>query len=628
MAKQYDNDIDDYVDDELFNYLNLDTPKSFFLFAGAGSGKTRSLVTALSRVRETKGLNLRQRRQKIATITYTNAACDEIKYRLDNDPLFFVATIHSFIWDLIKKYPHDLKDWIQENLQVEITKLEQAAAKGRPNTKAATDRIKKIESKTRRLKNLRFVNKFTYNPNGNNITRDSLNHSEVIKIGAYFLENKPLLRQILIQKYPILLIDESQDTKKELIDAFILVQKENKNSFSLGLFGDTMQRIYSDGKVDIAQNLPLDWEKPIKKMNHRCPKRVIKLLNKIRSQVDSQIQLPRTEKEEGFVRLFLIPSSGIDKQKIEDEIAQRMSIITGDNRWFGKNKNVKTLTLEHHMAATRMGFYDFFAPLYKLDSTTSIDGSMSGVRFFTQFILPLYQANQKGNEYEISRIVKKHSNLLSADSLKKFNNQFEAIEQVQTAVDSLFSLWNKNIHPKLIDILINVSESNLFPIPDSFKIIIYRIKAEEDNIETLSKNEFAFNDKLIDAWDDALEAPFNELIAYHDYTSGAAKFDTHQGVKGLEFERVSVILDDNEARGFLFKYDKLFGATELSKNDKKNITEGKETGIDRTRRLFYVICSRAKKSLAIIAYSPDPQLVKNYVIAENWFEESEIEILD
>lgn len=624
MQEQYNNDIDDYVDDELFNYLNLDTPKSFFLFAGAGSGKTRSLVTVLSRVRATKGFDLRQRRQKIATITYTNAACDEIKYRLDNDPLFFVATIHSFIWDLIKLYTNDIKDWIQENLQNEIIKLEKEAAKGRPNTKAATDRIKKIESKTRRLENLCYVKKFTYNPNRNNITRDSLNHSEVIKIGAFFLENKPLLRTILIQKYPILLIDESQDTKKELVDAFLFVQKENKTSFSLGLFGDTMQRIYSDGKVNIAQSLPLDWEKPIKKMNHRCPKRVIKLLNKIRSQVDSQIQLPRTEKEEGFVRLFLIPSSGIDKQKIEDKIAQKMSLITGDNRWFGENRNVKTLTLEHHMAATRMGFYDLFAPLYKLDSTTSIDGSMSGIRFFTQFILPLYQANQKGNEYEISRIVKKYSNLLSTDSLKKFGNQFEAIEKAQTAVDSLFSLWNKNIHPKLIDILINVSESNLFPIPDSLKILIYRTKAEDDNVEALSKNEY----KSIDAWDNALEAPFNELIAYHNYTSGAAKFDTHQGVKGLEFERVSVILDDNEARGFLFKYDKLFGVTELSESDKKNIAEGKETGIDRTRRLFYVICSRAKKSLAIIAYSQDPQLVKNYAIKENWFEENEIDILD
>lgn len=35
--------------------------------------------------------------------------------------------------------------------------------------------------------------------------------------------------------------------------------------------------------------------------------------------------------------------------------------------------------------------------------------------------------------------------------------------------------------------------------------------------------------------------------------------DTHQGVKGLEFPRVMVIMDDHEALGFPFKFDMLFG---------------------------------------------------------------------
>jgi DNA helicase II / ATP-dependent DNA helicase PcrA len=35
---------DDHVDDEIFKYLDIKDPKSFFMFAGAGSGKTRSLL--------------------------------------------------------------------------------------------------------------------------------------------------------------------------------------------------------------------------------------------------------------------------------------------------------------------------------------------------------------------------------------------------------------------------------------------------------------------------------------------------------------------------------------------------------------------------------------------------------
>ena len=37
------------------------------------------------------------------------------------------------------------------------------------------------------------------------------------------------------------------------------------------------------------------------------------------------------------------------------------------------------------------------------------------------------------------------------------------------------------------------------------------------------------------------------------YFSGKARFDTHQGVKGREFDRVMVIMDDSEAKGFTFK---------------------------------------------------------------------------
>lgn len=40
------------VDEEIYSCLDLDNPKSFFLFAGAGSGKTRSLVEALRRFRK------------------------------------------------------------------------------------------------------------------------------------------------------------------------------------------------------------------------------------------------------------------------------------------------------------------------------------------------------------------------------------------------------------------------------------------------------------------------------------------------------------------------------------------------------------------------------------------------
>jgi DNA helicase-2/ATP-dependent DNA helicase PcrA len=110
-----DDHVGDHVDDEIHSYLNLNEPKSFFLFAGAGSGKTRSLVNALLKVRQKSGQSLRLKSQRIAVITYTNAACDEIKSRIDYDPLFSVSTIHSFVWDLIKSHQTDIKQWLKIN---------------------------------------------------------------------------------------------------------------------------------------------------------------------------------------------------------------------------------------------------------------------------------------------------------------------------------------------------------------------------------------------------------------------------------------------------------------------------------------------------------------------------------
>ena len=91
--------------------------------------------------------------------------------------------------------------------------------------------------------------------------------------------------------------------------------------------------------------------------------------------------------------------------------------------------------------------------------------------------------------------------------------------------------------------------------------------------------------------------------------------------------QVRIVIDDEEARGFLFSYEKLFGAKGKSDTDAKNEAEGKETAIDRTRRLFYVTCSRAEQSLAVAAYSANPAAVRETVIRQGWFSEDEVEML-
>jgi DNA helicase II / ATP-dependent DNA helicase PcrA len=462
---------------------------------------------------------------------------------------------------------------------------------------------------------------FTYSPNGTNSGRDSLNHAEVIKIASYFLMNKPLMQQILIKKYPILLIDESQDTKKELIEAFFSIQSTHQDKFTLGLFGDTMQRIYMDGKPDLETNIPVSWEKPAKNINHRCPKRVIKLINKIRSDVDGQEQEPSDKNEEGVVRLFIVEvNSGLNKQVIEQSIAEHMAEASSDLFWRKLASEVKILTLEHHMAARRSGFIEFFEPLYasRINTTGLLDGTMPGIPFLVQRLLPLVKAQQTEDDFAVAQIMKKYSPLLERKLLKDCDNPIDQIKKANTAVEKLLSLWDKGADPILLNLLKKIAELNIFPLPEHLSIITTR------SDEGFQKNTKDDADGVIDPWEEALKSPFKQLEKYADYVSDNSSFGTHQGIKGLEFPRVMVILDDEESRGFLFSYEKLFGAKAPTQTDIKNESEGKETSVDRTRRLFYVTCSRAEKSLAIIAYTKNPKAVKQFVISQNWFVEDEI----
>jgi DNA helicase II / ATP-dependent DNA helicase PcrA len=610
------------VDEEIYNCLDLDAPKSFFLFAGAGSGKTRSLVEVLKRFRRDNIHRLQLSGQKVAIITYTNAACNEIKRRLDFDPTFDVSTIHSFSWELIRSHQHNIREWIRSQLETEICELEEAQTKGRAGTKAAADRPRQIAAKRKRLESLDQIRKFTYNPNGNNSTRDSLNHAEVINLTAEFLKTWPLMRSILIRKYPILLVDESQDTKKELIEAFFDVQKAHVSDFSLGLFGDTMQRIYTDGKTDLGQNIPENWATPAKTINYRCPNRVITLINRIRSAVDECEQIAHKTEKKGFVRLFVADTNtDFDKAMFEQAVCQRMAKITGDELWNDHKEGSKTLTLEHHMAALRGGFSDFFNPLYGVDKlkTGLLDGKLSEVSLFSDKILPLIKCKQVNDQFSVSRLAHKNSPLLKKEVVKSNSNPKEAIYKVNQAVNSLYALWDNGVNPTLINILKETYRSGLFHIPDSLVPIAARQAEELSELE--SDNDA---DPLIGAWDKALQCRFSQFEEYVRYISDQSRFGTHQGVKGLEFPRVMVILDDEEARGFLFSYDKLFGTKEPSATDKKNEADGKETSIDRTRRLFYVACSRAENSLAIIAYTKDPKKVESHVLSQGWFSEVEI----
>jgi len=622
-----DDMVDRGADEAIISCLDLSSPKSFFLYAGAGSGKTRSLVEAVRTVCQAQGRRLAVSSKQIGVITYTNAACDEIRQRLEFDPRVEVSTIHSFAWSLIRGFDSDIRRWLAENLLKEVDELELLQSKGRANSKAAMDRARSIESKRARHSQLSSVVRFVYSPTGDNRTRDSLNHSEVIAMTADLLRIKGGLRRLLTSRFPILLIDESQDTNGRLMDALLAVQHSHSNSFSLGLFGDVMQRIYAEGKEGLAQAIPPDWERPRKVLNHRCPTRVIELINKIRREVDGEMQQSREHAPEGTVRMFLAQETITNPSALESRALASMAITTGDEDWRSPER-VKTLALEHMMSARRFGFAAFFEPLYGNERmrTGLLDGSGRGISFFTRELLPLSKALAQNDRFAIAAAVRKTSPLLDKDALEAAGDQQrELLARAKSACDGLRILLESGPSPSLRDVVRYVAETHLFSVPE---ILAPFAEADPDLPQFEPADGEAEDIKSeTGAWRAALDAPFEQIERYDRYVSGTSQFDTHQGVKGLEFPRVMVVINDEEARGFLFSYGKLMGIKPKTKTDLENDAAGKETSIDRTRRLFYVTCSRAEESLAIVYYCENTQQAKDSLIQRGWFHASEIEIL-
>lgn len=634
-----DDQFDAEADAAIIECLDLIKPRSFFLYAGAGSGKTRSLVHAVRKTIDGEhGRQLTLTGKKIGVITYTNAACDEIKQRLEFDPRVEVMTIHAFSWSLIEGFNADIRQWVAKNLEEEIAELEEQHKKGRPNTKAGVERLRSMESKRRRLARLNSIVKFVYSPTGDNRTRDSLNHSEVIAMTAAFLINKPGLRRMLVSRCPILLIDESQDTNKALMDAFLHLEEEFHGRFSLGLFGDMMQRIYSDGKDRLDKAIPTRWAMPRKRMNHRCPSRVIEVINSIRHDVDGEEQVPRSDAEKGVVRVFIAPQGGVDPFAIEATVRERMATIAVDPAWQSSD-TVKTLALEHLMSARRFGFVEFFEPLWGIDNlkTNLLQGTGASLGFFIRDVLPLVKALRANDRFGATAIIKASSPLLDRAALQEAGtNQVAQLGKAKAACDGLLMLIREQPEVNAQVVLEFVARTGLFAIPDALAPFVpgdAKAVATQDNTgqgDQASGTEDGEAEDIspeLSAWSKALAAPLSQIERYDLYVRGQSQFGTHQGVKGLEFPRVLVVINDDEARGFLFAYDKFFGAKEKSKADHENEAAGRETSSDRTRRLFYVTCSRAEKSLAIVYYSPNPALARDAILQYGWFEEGEVELI-
>jgi len=235
-------------------------------------------------------------------------------------------------------------------------------------------------------------------------------------INKLSMKDFKLMKNILTTEFPILFIDECQDTQRELLKSLIQTQQNNKETFCLGLFGDSMQQIYSSGYSELINNLPEDWKKPCKINNYRCPSRIVNLINKINKTYNSNnyIEQIAQKNQTGIVRVFILNKNIEDKLSQEQIIREKMSVTCQDLEW-KDIKNVKTLVLEHAMAANRSGFGNFFLPLSQdsIIRDNLLQNTGINIQFLLEQVLPLVNSIKNNNNFETMRILEKYSPLMN-----------------------------------------------------------------------------------------------------------------------------------------------------------------------------------------------------------------------
>jgi DNA helicase-2/ATP-dependent DNA helicase PcrA len=315
-----------------------------------------------------------------------------------------------------------------------------------------------------------------------------------------------------------------------------------------------------------------------------------------------------------------------------------MAEICQDDGWDGPNEQIKTLTLEHHMAASRRGFAPLFAALDsdKRLSTGLRQGDLAGIRFFSERVMPLVASLQANENFAVMSHLRANSPLLKAKALAKCNDLTDPLSVPRRAVEELMRLNFGTEDVTFQDVLRCVAKHKLFEIPSSLApfiddggIGVDSIASEplNDGTDNASDEEDSSDVASLAAWRAFIKLPYAQIFPFVEYISDQSPYGTHQGVKGLEFDRVLVIMDDSEAKGFMFSYGKLFGTTPSSGIDLKRSAAGEETGVDRTRRLLYVTATRARKSLALIGYTEDLDVLAKLVVQKGWFTPEEVEII-
>ena len=523
--------------------------RNFRLEAGAGAGKTFSLVAALKKIIAEKGPALIHAGQKVACITYTEVARNEIAQEIEEHPAILVNTIHGFGWAFISRFQKKLREMIatQETRQGAIE-----AAGG-------------IHNQTVEY-SLGFF--------GINEERITLHHDDIPRFFAALLSNAKFQR-IFKSLYPILFIDEYQDTDRLVMTAL------SENFFAtgqgpiIGLFGDHWQTIYrKDYQLADFPNV----EGIDKGSNFRSVPVIVNVLNQLRPELKQDVDDETSEGEARFFHCNAYSGSRIDsrsgKQELPPEvyagfIAKMRAQLVKDG-WDFDPEKTKILLLTHNAIAAERG-YPNLAAIFEHNEAFSKKEDAT-IAFLADVVEPVCQAYVAGRTGEMFRL------LGGAPTIRKPADKAEW----RAEMDQLVKLRAKGTIGNVLDLLKQTKRPR----------IADRVAKREEEILQLEPEPTEGESKSLRRHLRLRDVAYKELVALVEFIDGFTPLATQHSVKGAQFENVLVILSGGWNH---YNWPRFLDYLHTGK-----VTEKDQAGFHRARNLFYVGVSRPEKRLAVL----------------------------
>jgi len=640
---------EDEIQKKIFSLI--DSKKCFIFNSGAGSGKTYALKEALKYIINNYGDKLKIHNQKIVCITYTNVAAQEVKDRLGNSDLVTVSTIHTRIWDIIKRYRRKelvqihkgkLEKEITESIEllysekckefcalattkqerfIELLNEKEELYYSARNLKAeqtrtalqelsvgfesifsniyrfrkTADTIYRIERYKKAIKGIEEKNagytavEYTDKYNTDRLHKMEISHDTLLEYGYEIVNNYDVLKRIIVDQYPFIFVDEYQDTNSQVIEILGLLMQ----------YAKSIEHPFSVSFYgDKAQNIYdtgiggrlFDYKDSFEIVNKPFNRRSSEgIISVINKIRDDEIKQTSIYEDCkcGEVGFF----QGSNSIGFINQCKEDWS-ISGGNK-------LHCFVLTNESVAKYSGFENIYNSFKNCGRySTGLGYQQLTTETLNDDLTKLGTAQLQ--VFKIVQILKHISD--------------KGVSLKETLIDkSVYSNLNFKDMQELIkhlneikgDTLNEIIQSLLGIVTDGKASIHYQILINKlfdvvtNNLLDFKQyliNELMGNEEQAEQTGDCVESLLNcsisELTKWANYIlrewKGDVIYHTYHGTKGLEFENVAIIMGNAFGRNQPRFFKDLF--VNISNHD----------GNAKARNLLYVACSRAIKNLRIL----------------------------